>query len=386
MKLALVVFLIGTIVSATEEGIDTVSKDGIKQFSANLFIKEIKDNPPINEVHSGYAALPVLALLCFASSGETHLELHDTLGIANEQFRVKQEYVNMNKLHNVTLTIANRVYITNNVTLKKEFVESLKSRFDSEIQSIEFLNETTSSTEINNWFENQTNHNITNILLPQDLHPNTSIVALSAIYFHGNWEISFDKNKSAEMDFNISKNNSVKVVAMHGMGVYKYLESKSLNAKILELPYAENNTALYIVLPNVIDDLHALEEKLMNRTFISVETREMASRSVNISLPKFKIETKTCLKRALMNLNIKQMFNATLANLHNMLEKENEQVYVNEIIQKSVFEICECGVNNATTYNDDYHIEAEFRADHPFLFFVKKDDNYILGGVYYGLD
>lgn len=385
MKIALVVSFIGTIASATEEGIDTVSKDGIKQFSANLFTKEIEDNLRINEVLSGFAALPVLALLCFASSGETHLELHDSLGIANDKFRLKEEYANLNNLHNVTLKVANKVYITNNVTLKKEFVDSLKSRVDSEIQSIDFLNIANARTEINNWFDNQTVHNITNILSPHDLNPNTSIVALSAIYFHGNWEHSFDKNKSAEIDFHVSKDKSVKVVAMHGMGVYKYLESKSLNAKILQLPYSENNPAMYIVLPNTIDDLQALEKKLMNRTSVSIETREMAYHSVNISLPKFKIETKTCLKRALKNLNIKQMFNETLANLHNMLENENEQVYVNEIILKTVFEICECGVNNATTYNNsNYHIEAQFQADHPFVFFVKKDENYILGGVYTG--
>lgn len=384
MKIALVVFLTGIIASAMEEGVNT--NDKIKEFAANLFTKELQDKPWINEVQSGFAALPVLALLCLASSGETHLEVHDTFGFTNEKFILKQEYANLNNLQNVSLKIANRVYVTNNVTLNKVFVQSLKSKYGSEIQSINFLNAANASREINNWFDNQTDHNITNIMSPLDLNPNTSIIAFSAIYFHGSWKYAFDKNKSAEIDFHITKDTSIRVVAMHGMGVYKYLESKNLNAKILELPYSENNTAMYIVLPNATDNFQALEEKLMNRNFVSVEISEMASHIVNISLPKFKIETKTSLKTALKSLNITLMFNETAANLHNMLEKENEQVYVNEIVQKSVFEICECGVNNITrAYNNsDNRMQVEFRADHPFIFLVKKDANYILGGIYSG--
>lgn len=381
MKLVLVVFFIETIASATEEGINT--KVGIERFSANLFTKEVFDNPQKNGVQSGFAALPVLAVLCLASSGETHLETHNIFGFANNKF--VQKYFNLNKLQNVTLKIANKVYVTNNVTLNKEFVKLLKPRFGSEVQSIDFLNTTNASIEINNWFDNETDHNITNILSPYDLKPNTSVIVLSALYFQGNWENAFDKNKSSEIHFQISNGTSVKVIAMHGIGVYKYLESKRLNAKMLELPYSENNTAMYIILPNTADDLKILQKKLMNRTFGSIETREMTSNIVNITLPKFRIETKTCFKRTLKSLNVKLMFNATTANLHNMLEKENEQVYVNEIIQKTVFEICECGANNATVYNNT-EIQAEFRADHPFIFFVRKDVNYILGGVYNGQD
>lgn len=387
MKLALVVFFIRTIASATEEGINTVAKDGIEDISAIIFPKDFQGHQRCNEVQSGFAVLPILALLCLAATGETHLELHESLGFANQKYIIYQAHSNLKTLHNVTLTIANRVYVTNNVTINRQFAESLTPRFGAEIQSIDFLNVVNASTEINNWFDNKTEHNITNILSPNDLNPNTSIVAVSAIYFHGNWEHAFDEKKSAEIDFHVFNGKSVKVVAMHKMGVYKYLDSKILNSKILELPYSENNTAMYIILPNAIDEFYAIEEKLTDRTVLSAEIREMTTHRVKICLPKFRIETKTCLTEPLENLNIKQIFNATSANLRNMLENENEHVYVNHIIQKSVIEVCENGVNNETVYNNpDHDIEVEFRACNPFFLFVKMDDDYILGGVYTGQD
>lgn len=386
MKLTFVVFFIGTIASAMEDGIGIIFNDGIEDFSVISFPKDIQDNQRHNEVQSGFAVLPLLALLCVASTGETHLELHDSLGFTTQKFVLKQEYLKF-ITYNITLTIVNKVYVTNKVSLKKEFTESLTPKFGSEIQSIDFLNVADASAEINDWFDNETDHNITNILSSDDLNPNTSIVALSALYFHGKWAQAFDKKKTAEVDFYVSNDKAIKVVAMHGVGIYKYLESKDLNTKILELPMAESNTAMYIFVPNAIDEFQAVEEKVAKKTIISAEILKMTSHRVKICLPKFIIETKTYLRQSLENQNIKQMFNATSANLSHMLENEDDQVYVNHIIQKAAIKVCERGVNNAPAdYNADNDIEVEFRAEQPFIYVVKMDGDYILGGIYTGQD
>lgn len=59
-----------------------------------------------------------------------------------------------------------------------------------------------------------------------------------------------------------------------------------------------------MVLPNEIDGLPALQEKLKNPEVLSKAVSEMFTVEVNVHLPKFKIETTTDLKEVLQKVSI----------------------------------------------------------------------------------
>lgn len=69
--------------------------------------------------------------------------------------------------------------------------------------------------------------------------------------------------------------------------------------QLLELPYKGGETSLLIVLPNSIDGIHSLVEKLKDPSALNKAVGEMNNQEVNLFLPKMKIETTTDLAQVL---------------------------------------------------------------------------------------
>lgn len=71
--------------------------------------------------------------------------------------------------------------------------------------------------------------------------------------------------------------------------------SETLGAHILELPYKGDNISMYILLPpfaNTEDSIEATLKNLTLENFKSiVENDNMISRTVQVALPKFSLET-----------------------------------------------------------------------------------------------
>lgn len=74
---------------------------------------------------------------------------------------------------------------------------------------------------------------------------------------------------------------------------------KQSHLQLLELPYEGDESSFLIVLPNEIDGLPALLEKLKDPAVLAKAVAEMNSVEVEVYLPKFKIETTTNLKDVL---------------------------------------------------------------------------------------
>lgn len=71
--------------------------------------------------------------------------------------------------------------------------------------------------------------------------------------------------------------------------------SESLGAHILELPYKGDNISMFILLPpfsNTEDSIDATLKNLNLENFKKIVNREsLISRTVDVSLPKFSLET-----------------------------------------------------------------------------------------------
>lgn len=77
---------------------------------------------------------------------------------------------------------------------------------------------------------------------------------------------------------------------------------------MLELPYVGNEASLIVILPKEVDGIDALVEKLKDPSALESATSKMSTHEVNISLPKFKIETTTDLKNVLEKVRLSVMW------------------------------------------------------------------------------
>jgi len=102
---------------------------------------------------------------------------------------------------------------------------------------------------------------------------------------------------------------------------------------------------------------------------------------VHVTIPKFKIETSYSLKKPLMALGMKEVFTPE-ADLSRIDGKKD--LYVSEVLHKAYIEVNEEGSEAAAVTaiviveTSSVVVKPEFetfRADHPFVFFIRDNRN-----------
>jgi serpin B len=97
---------------------------------------------------------------------------------------------------------------------------------------------------------------------------------------------------------------------------------------------------------------------------------------VHVTIPKFKIEAEYELKEQLSKLGMTQVFTSA-ADLSGIDGKKDLEV--SKVIHKAVVEVNEEGSEAAAAtaiiVNESVAVVYEFRADHPFTFFIRDNRN-----------
>ncbi|GBP43728.1 Alaserpin [Eumeta japonica] len=293
-------------------------------------------------VLSAFSVLSPLAQLSLASVGESHDELLHAMGLQNDNVTRAVFPVVMQQLRSikgVELKLASKMYVAQEYQIQDQFEADTRQLFDSEIKNIDFVKSTQAASEINQWVENKTNHRITNLVSPNSLNEDTGLILVNAIYFKGSWKNKFHKEATLDRDFHKSAGKTIKIPTMTKINNLKYGESNALDAKLLEIPYEGDEASFFIILPNEVEGLPALDRKLEENPALLIEaSQQMFSSEVEVYLPKFKIETTTDLKEVL-----KKADSARLERLFN----SNPLLAVSEATQKAFIEVNEEGAEAA---------------------------------------
>ncbi|XP_023951359.2 antichymotrypsin-2 isoform X4 [Bicyclus anynana] len=386
--------VLAVMASEDQKALETLLHDGNNKFTTNMFKEVAKANPDKSMVISAFSVLTPLAQLALASVGESHDQLLDAIGMPNDN--VTKEVFSLantrvRSIKDVILKQASKIYVAKGFELNTDFASVTKQTFDSEVQNIDFTLSQSAANEMNTWVEQQTNNRIKDLVDPDNLNSDTRAVLLNAIYFKGEWEAKFDKELTRERDFHVNNKITKKVPMMYRRGDYKYGESAELNSLILSMPYKGGETSLVIVLPNEIEGIVQLKEKLNDPKVLDNALANLYEREVDVYLPKFKIETTTDLKDILKKMHVDNMFSAQKARLNNLLKNMEDNLYIDSATQKAFIEVNEEGAeagaaNVFTVVGLSAFIPkqpVQFRADHPFLFFLLDNTNILFNGIYY---
>ncbi|GBP43743.1 Alaserpin [Eumeta japonica] len=386
------VFTLVALAAANElEDYQKQFRDGSVQFSSKMFSEVVKNNSGKSVVLSAFSVLPPLAQLSLASVGESHDELLHAMGLQNDNVTRAVFPAVIQQLQSakgVELKLASKVYIAQGFQIHEQFEADTRRLFDSEIKNIDFIKSTEAANEINQWVEDKTNHRIKELVKSDSLDGDTRAVLVNAIYFKGSWKTKFNKDATTDRDFHVSATNTVKIPTMYINGEFKYGRSDELNAQLLELPYEGDEASFLIVLPNDIEGLPALEQKLKeNPSLLTEASKHMYSTEVEVYLPKFKIETTTNLKEVLQKIGVTKIFKLGSARLENLIKTE-ESLYVSEAIQKAFIEVNEEGAeaaaaNEFVIQSESAFVPFEFKADKPFYYEIKAKGESLFSGVLY---
>ncbi|KYN05708.1 PREDICTED: antitrypsin-like isoform X5 [Cyphomyrmex costatus] len=317
---------------------------GAHLFSSN-FVKTVSQEKLDNLICSPLSAHIALSMAADGAAGTTEMQFKDVLKLPASKPQTLEGYQNLiaklNNVENVTLKLANKMFIGESFPVKPEYKQDLKTYFHSDIQSVNFNDSQEAVNVINNWCKEKTNDRIKDILSEGDVDASTALVLANAVYFKGLWAHQFDPKATTDRPFHIDVNTVKNVPTMYRKGNYKYTELPEYDAKCIELPYANKEVSMVIILPNKIDGLAALTDKLEEVTAeCSTRLAQTYEREVRVYLPRFRTESKLDLKDTLSKkMGLSEPFSHG-ANFNGI---SDVPVLIDKVIQKAFIEVNEEG-------------------------------------------
>ncbi|XP_039242474.1 serpin B6-like isoform X1 [Pipra filicauda] len=353
-------------------------------FALNLLRQLCERKSDQNLFFSPFSISSALSMILLGSKGNTEAQITKVLSLnkaedAHNGYQSLLSEINDPNTKYILRT-ANRLYGEKTFEFLPSFLESSQKSYHAGLEPTDFMNAWEDSRkQINGWVEERTEGKIQNLLAKGVLDSLTRLVLVNAIYFKGNWEKQFNKERTAERPFQINKNETKPVQMMFKTDIFNMTYIGDLQTKILELPYVGNELSMIILLPDAIQDgstgLERLERELTYEKLIDwISPEMMKSTKVRVSLPRFKLEEDYDLKPILSRMGMPDAFDLGKADFSGM--SSGNELVLSEVVHKSFVEVNEEGTEAAaaTAYRivgGSPMIIPDFTADHPFLFFIR---------------
>ena len=380
----------GNRVSTKTEGPGSVVVGGNTRFALDLFGK-LKGEPG-NLIYSPYSVSTALAMTAAGARGETAremaaaLHLPDDPGTANAGFHALTasllgepggEPTGPDGKKGDQLVVANALWLGKGTIFLPAFLETARGDYAAGLYDVDFRHDPEGARKtINAKIEEQTRDKIRDLIGPNVLGRDTSLVLTNAIYFKGAWVHPFAESATrADGAFTTADGHERTVPMMGQVNQFGYREGPTF--QVVELPYAGGGRSMVVVLPKTAEGLPALEASL-DAARLDDWLGKLAPTRVALELPKFRVEQAVKLGQTLQDLGMKQAFDARLADFSGMTGKRDQ--VISAVIHKAFVDVNEAGTEAAAATAVVMLLARAarptappvvFRADHPFLFLIR---------------
>lgn len=329
-------------------------------FTANFYPYAVQENS--NLIFSPLSLQLALAMASEIAYGKTQEEMLKITSLPKEE-RIRRnvalEFLNKSESK---FLLANSAWVSAEIPTKSSDV--LLQYYKMEIHSADFQKAPQQMCQqINSWVEEKTQNKIQNLLPDNAISQQTVLVLVNILYMLAPWASPFNPDMTYQAPF-----LDQTVSYMRKEGKFGFLEEE--DQLIVELPFKES-LSLTVVMPK--NSLEDLEKKLTGKR-LNHWLNDLPFTQLDLSLPKFKIESTIIAKEILSNMGMKRAFSVTDA------EFELGNIFISDIVHKAVFEIDELGgtgaaatgiVMNLKCYLDKKKVVI----DRPFLVFVSDKEN-----------
>ncbi|XP_038652590.1 serpin B6-like [Scyliorhinus canicula] len=333
----------------------------------NIFFAPLSISIALGMVHlgaKGNTSRQMAKVLHFDAEGHTHSELQ----------RLQSKMIHLSS--GCLLKLANGLFMEKSFNFHPGYLESVSKFYQAKVTAVDFAGGSEEARiHINLWLEGQTEGKIQNLLAQDTIDQESKLVLVNAIYFKGNWEKKFDEGDTEERLFRVTKDESKPVKMMCQKGMFNTAYIVEVAANILELPYAQNELSMIILLPDEISGLEKLQKKLTYEKLSKwTSTDNLHLSEVLVYLPKFTLEGSYDLRPTLSTMGMSEAFDAKSADFSGMAE--SDVLTLSKVIHKSFVEVHEEGSEAAASTEVTMSFRSlnftdEFIADHPFLFFIR---------------
>jgi serpin B len=272
------------------------------------------------------------------------------------------------------LAAANGLWVQKGFAIRPAFENTLAHNYHAPLTPLDFAaNPEAARSQINRWTEEHTREKIKNLFPAGSLDARTRLVLTSAIYFYGKWQNPFVTSRTQPAPFTLPAGAATQAGFMNQTSRFGYTETPS--AQILEMRYAGSGIAFDVLLPKILTGLPGLETSL---TFENLTgwLGSLATRDVQVSLPKFRAESEFSIRQALSTMGMPTAF-TDKADFSGIDPQRG--LSISEAVHKAFVDVSEQGTEAAAATGIAVHATAMrmpepavvFRADHPFVFLIR---------------
>ncbi len=350
---------------------------GIARFSLELYGKVAREKG--NVFFSPWSVSMALAMARLGARGETASEMTRVLHLpargADEAFAALRRELTRLGPKGPAIEIANRIFPSVQFPVLPSYTRALSHFYATEVQALDFGDPKRAAGTINSWIRERTNQRIRRLVDPGDVGPGTRVVLANTIFFKGRWAHPFPKGATRKAPFHAARDRTVQVDTMFAVLDAGYRSLPDL--QVLALPYAGGRLSMVVLLPRDRDGLSALERKL-NPEFLASAAGNLPTTRVAVYLPRFQAGQRVRLESALQALGMRRAFSREAD--FSGITSQRTGIQLSAVIHEANCDVDEEGtVAAAATALVAKGTGAPpappptFRADHPFVFFVRDE-------------
>jgi serpin B len=348
-------------------------------FAAKLKYKMPKDR---NYVVSPLSIKYAMAMAANGADEAARQEIIQALGIDElEQYNAEvKEYMQELEVkgeddYYPVFEIANSLWLNRDYVTDGDFSEEFKSLITDNYGAVaEAVDTADAVAKINSWCDKSTHGKISQIIEDSDF---LACIA-NAVYLKAGWVNTFDEDATSKDSFTDRDGNVSELDFMHQREHLAYYEDSDTGVKAVELPYVGGRLSMYIIL----DDKGDTED--IDSIFGKLETR-----LVEVSVPRFKVESGFNANEVLQSMGISKVFDrgskvSQLAPMFNEAVNACGNSYISDVLHKAYIDVNESGteaaaatavmVANAMAAPEPEKV-YEFKADRPFTYIIRDNGN-----------
>ncbi|XP_026758518.2 serine protease inhibitor 3/4-like [Galleria mellonella] len=390
MRSLLIIFAYATLVFSFDNKCSyrrtaAILKRSTYDFSVRLLDRVSQET---NE-HFVYSPLSTWLQLASLAEGATNYTLNEIWSITRHHRRycLKEIWKQIiNKMDADLETVYKRksvLVIDKLLNVKKSFIKNVEKLKSLKVLLYNFNNEIGAADGVNNYIEEATDGEITDVVYPDDFD-STLALMVGAVYYSNAWKMAFNPVYTQLQPFH-TREYSDNVNMMKQIGYYNITEIPVINSTVLEIPCQDDRVSMLFFLPksqSAVDLFYSLRK--IHLITIKRLFKNNGPKLVNVELPRFNITTDIdSIPELIHDMGAKRLFHPKRAEFNGI---SDYPVYTSLMAQVVYIEVTEHGVKGeALAENmvlDDKPID--FIVNKPFAFMLvdKVTDLILFAGAY----
>ena len=318
---------------------------------------------------SPHSVSSALAMSYAGAGGDTERAMREVLhyDLGAEQTHAGFNWLDreLGSTEEMTLDVLNKLWARPDVEIEESWLDTLAQHYDAGVQVLELFG---AEDEINQWVSDVTEGRIPDLLAPDSLSPDAKLVLTNAVYLKGGWATTFPASNTQDGAFTLLSGEERALPMMRGTrddGAY----AAGDGWEAVELQLLDGEATLLFVVPD--EGRFGDVDAGFDGAFLDAVDAELQAtnyEAVNVTMPRFQIESSSPVGAALQSMGMEVAFDAD-ADFSGITP---EQLWIHDVVHKTFLAVDEEGVEAAGATavimgdDDDDAPTASIEIDRPF--------------------